>query len=304
MMVLRRGARPVVRLCRHEEPHPDAAAGRPLDPPDHPAVGDIWIDDVEGLRRLVEQAGDRLRDRPVSARRVVEDGRGDRARATVEPGKQGRQARGVDGSPEPAERPEEDELELRDHRALDADEEIVEAAVGEVVLDPGTPDPADAPVHQHDLAVVDVTHPTEIPAGRAPRSERPDGGPRLRRAHDAHLDAGSDEPLVEAARTTLGIGALTVDDEPHGHALLRLRDQHVREAVSDLSRPEAELVHVDGRRSRPDVGEHRRVERASLDEDLGRGRGALREAHREVAQGHGPGEQALGVPDEPIVGNE
>jgi hypothetical protein len=96
--LLRRRAGPVVGVRGDEEAHARAAPCRLLDPPDHPAVGDIWIDDVEGLRRLVEQAGDRLRDRPVSARRVVEDGRGDRARATVEPGKQDRQARGVDGS--------------------------------------------------------------------------------------------------------------------------------------------------------------------------------------------------------------
>ena len=57
---------------------------------------------------------------------------------------------------EPAEARDENELELRDHGPRHTEEEVVEAAVLEVVLDPGAADPADTPVHEHDLAVVDM----------------------------------------------------------------------------------------------------------------------------------------------------
>ena len=42
-------ARPVVRVRRDEEPHADTTPRSLLDPPDHPAVGHVRIDDVERL---------------------------------------------------------------------------------------------------------------------------------------------------------------------------------------------------------------------------------------------------------------
>ena len=91
---------------------------------------------------------------------------------------------------EPAEAREEDELELRDDRARDAEEQVVEAAVLEVVLDAGAADPADAPVDDHDLAVVDVPERREVPARGSALPERPDRRARLawrarRRPHAA-----------------------------------------------------------------------------------------------------------------------
>ena len=97
---------------------------------------------------------------------------------------------------EPAEARDEDQLELRDHRAGDADEQVVEAAVLEVILDPGAADPADAAVDDDDLAMIDVSEPGEVPARGAPGAERAGRRPHLCRAHDAHFDTGGGETLV------------------------------------------------------------------------------------------------------------
>ena len=129
----------------------------------------------------------------------------------------------------------------------------MEAAVLEVVLDPGATDPADAAVDHDDLAVVDVTDSREVPALRATAAEWPGGNTRLRRAHDADLHARGRQPVVEGPCTSLGVGSLAVDDEPHGNALRGLGDQRLGELVSHDARPEAELVDVDGRRRRDDV---------------------------------------------------
>ena len=81
---------------------------------------------------------------------------------------EGRAPRALEGNrpAEPAKARDEDELELRDDRALESDEEIVEATVLEVILDAGPSDPADPPVDDHGLAVVDVSERDEVPAHR------------------------------------------------------------------------------------------------------------------------------------------
>ena len=90
-----------------------------------------------------------------------------------------------DRAAEPAEAREEDELELRDHRPGEPHEEVVEAAVVEVVLDPAAADPADPAVDDDELAVVEV-------AELARRAHRVG-------AHDADVDAAG-----RAARRTRG----------------------------------------------------------------------------------------------------
>ena len=65
---------------------------------------------------------------------------------------------------EPAKAGEEDQLQLGDDGACHADEQIVEAPVLEVILDPGAPDPADPAVHDDHLAVVDVPERANVPA--------------------------------------------------------------------------------------------------------------------------------------------
>ena len=131
--LLRRGASPVVRVRRNEQPDTNSTSGCVLDPLDHPAVCDVGVDDVECLGRGLEQARDRIGDRPVPARRVVQHASGNRA--SLERREEGIQFGDGNRSSQPAEAGEKDELELGDDRAGDAQEQVVEATVLEVVLD-------------------------------------------------------------------------------------------------------------------------------------------------------------------------
>ena len=171
---LRGGARAVVGARRHEQPDAHSPAGGAHDPPDHRLVGHVGVHHVERLARAVEQLRDGGRDGAVGAGRVVQHRRRDRARLELR--EEGVELLRRDGAAEPAEAREEHELQLRDDRPGEADEQVVEAAIGEMVLDPRAADPADAAVDDEQLAVVD-----------APR-----------RAHDANLDAAGPQPLVEA----------------------------------------------------------------------------------------------------------
>ena len=72
-------------------------------------------------------------------------------------------------SAQPAEAGEEHELELVDDRARDADEQIVEATVLEVVLDARPTDPADPAVDDEHLAVIEVPERVQVPAPRTRR---------------------------------------------------------------------------------------------------------------------------------------
>src|SRR6185503_19456867 len=138
-----------------------AQAGRPLDPADHPAIGDVGIDDVEGLASAIEGPSDLVGDRTVFPRRVVQNDRGDLS--VVDLGKQAVELLPRELTPEPAEARDEDELKLRDDGSGHAEEKVVKPAVLEVVFDPGAADPAGAPVHEHDLAVVYVAQAGEVP---------------------------------------------------------------------------------------------------------------------------------------------
>ena len=197
--LLRGRAGPVVRVGRDEEPHAHPAPGRPLDPADHAAIGDVGVDDVEGLARAVEHPRDLVGDRAVLARRVVQDDRRDLARAGF--GEQAVELLGRNLAAEPAEARDEDELELRDDGPGHTEEEVMEAAVLEVVLDPGAADPADTPVHEHDLAVVDVAQAGEVPVQARRR-------PRVRREPPAAWSRGRRRlrrPPRSAARSARGL---------------------------------------------------------------------------------------------------
>ena len=98
-------------------------------------------------------------------------------------------------------------------------------------------------------------------------------------------------------------GALPVDHQTNHHALPRLANQRIREAVADDAGPKAELVDVDRRRRRFDVGEHRWIERRALDQDLRGGRAALLEGERQVTEGDRAGKQPLGMGAKRLVGN-
>ena len=64
-------------------------------------------------------------------------------------------------------------MELRDDRPGDAHEQVVEAAVQEVILDAGAADPSDATVDDRELAVVDVPECAEVPPVRASAAQAP-----------------------------------------------------------------------------------------------------------------------------------
>ena len=175
----------------------------------------------------------------------------------------------------------------------------MEPAVLEVVLDAGAADPTDSTVEDHDLAVIDVAEPAQVPAELAVASQQADRGTRLRRPDDADLDARVREPVVESARAALRVGALPVDDEPDRDTRGRLRDQRVGEGVADDAGPEPELVDVDRGRGGVDVLEDLRVEVPPLDVNVD-GRGA---ALGECEARDRPGSRALRRTDERAPGS-
>ena len=210
-------------------------------------------------------------------------------RTLVERGEQLRNVVRGDLALEPAKAGHEHELQLRHDGAADADEEVVEFAVLEVVLDPGAADPADPSVHDDDLAVVDMPQSTQVPASRAAAAERAARRARLRGTVHAHHDPCRRQPLVELLRAALRVGALPVDDQPDRDALRRLCDERICEPVAYQARPEAELVDVDGRRRGCDVGEQRRVEVPPLDVKLHRRCAAPVERQRQLRPRHARG---------------
>jgi hypothetical protein len=140
-----------------------------LDSADHPAVRDVRVDDIERLARALEQTRDLGGDRPVPAGSVLEDDRRNRVRPCLQEREQAVELVAPNRAPEPVEAGQEEELELRYHRPGGAYELLVEAAVVEVVLDSSAADPADAAVHDHDLAMVDVPEARQVPACRPRR---------------------------------------------------------------------------------------------------------------------------------------
>ena len=180
----------------------------------------------------------------------------------------------------------------------------MEAAVLEMILDARSPDPADPTVDDHELAMVDVPEPSEVPLGRAAGRQRPGGDAKLGRAHHDHLDPRSGEAVVEGLRAPLGVGALPVDDEPDGDALRGLGDQRICEPVSDEAGPEAELVDVHRRRGGGDIVEHPGVERRAFDEDIdGRGRALVEPEHERAAARRG-GQDPFGLGAKAVVRND
>ncbi len=173
--VLSARAGPVVRVRGDEEADANAATGSVFDAPDHPAVGDVRVDDVQRLGCALEQSRDRVGDRPVLAWSVVEDDRRHGVRAILERGEEGRDLGDGNAAAEPAKAGEKHELELRDDGTGDANEQVVEATVLEVVLDSGAADPADPAVDDDDLAMVDVPERAEVPAHGPASPQRPGG---------------------------------------------------------------------------------------------------------------------------------
>ena len=168
-----------------------------FDPPDHPWSGHVRVDHVERLARAVPNtrtiASVIGRKRPGALWRTRA---GIGSAPASRGGKRSVERGGRQVAAEPAEARDEHELELSDDGAGHPQEEVVEAAVVEVVLDPGAADPARLPVHDEELAVVDVAERLHVPVRRAAAAELPGGRAGLRGAHDADVDAPAIEPVV------------------------------------------------------------------------------------------------------------
>ena len=153
VVVLQRGRRlRVVRRLRDDEAHRDPALRRGDDPADHVGVGDVRVHHVEPPARAVDLLADRLRRCDVAAGNHLRER--DRRRALV--GGRG-EVRGEVGSERAAvtaKARQERGLRLPHDGAGDANHHVVEAAVLEVVLDPGSAGPGDGAVDHVQLAVV------------------------------------------------------------------------------------------------------------------------------------------------------
>src|SRR6185503_2294218 len=173
----------VVHLPRDEEADSDAARCGLRDPSDHPAVGHVRVDHVEWLGRALEQSHELGRDRPEASRRILEHARPQGRPTRLEYGEQVMQGRESNLSAEPADARQEDELDLRDDRPGDTYEQVVKAAILEVILDAGAPDPPDAAVDDHELAVVNVPKRAEVPPVHPSGAELPAPRTHLHRPH-------------------------------------------------------------------------------------------------------------------------
>jgi len=88
----------------------------------------------------------------------------------------------------------------------------VEPPVVEVVLDPRAADPADAPVDDDELAMVDVPESVEVPPSGAADRGRLDGSSQLGRSDDPDVDARGKKPVVERAAASVRIRTLAIDE--------------------------------------------------------------------------------------------
>ena len=130
---------------------------------------------------------------------------------------------------QPAERRDEDELQLRSDGTRDAHEQVVEPSVVEVILYSRAADPADATVDDEGLAMVDASRVgrSSTEWGRRPRrgwtGARSCDGP-----DDPDVDARGEKSLVERAATPVGIRALAIDDDSDRNPVGGLRSSAPR----------------------------------------------------------------------------
>ena len=268
------------RRARRAGPH--AAPGRVLDPPNHRPVSDVRIHDVERLVSSVQDPRDRRRYRPESARArcaARQPGRrpprsscsGNRSSSSSDqrtrrasgswlrrragaarrpgPSRAGRGRGSARPGSDPRCRPRRPSRRARRRRRPCGDR-YARAVGGSSAPLPGA----------------------EQPARRPSAASRVQRQPRL--------------PPPEVARRSpdwlVGVRALAVDDEPHGHAFARLRDQRLGEPLTDApGRNPNWLMWTDDVAAAMSA-QHRRIELLSFDEDLDRRSRALLERDCEV----------------------
>src|SRR5262249_49483523 len=90
-----------------------------------------------------------------------------------------------------------------------------ETPVVEVILDAGTADPADPPVHDEHLAVIEVRQ----------------------RTVDEHLHPACRQAPVKIPRAFLGRGALPVDDDSNPNTCGRLRQDRLAKSAAAKASP-------------------------------------------------------------------
>ena len=183
----------------------------------------------------------------------------------------------------PAEARQERRLRLPDDVAGHPHHHVVEAAVLEVVLDPGAAGPRDGAVDHVELAVVGaadlVLAPVDVLAvgEETVAVERED-------VVDDDLSARVGEAREHLARLLVRPRAEAVDDHAHLDALGQLAPEQRGHLHPDLALAPAEHEDVHGRLRCLDVGEDPREEVHALDQRLDRGRGRPRERQRRVVR--------------------
>ena len=182
-----------------------------------------------------------------------------------------------------AEAHQEQRLGLADDVPGDANHDVVELAVREVVLDPGASRPGDGAVDHVELAVVGpadlVLSPVEgavvgVEAVLVPGKE----------VVDDDLRAGVRESGEHRPGRPEHLASLTVDDHANLDSLFHLLDQEVAELGADLSLPPAEHQDVHRRVSRLDVGEDLGEEGLALGPGLERRGGRPGVGHPDVGR--------------------
>ena len=224
------------------------------------------IRDLEALRGALDQLGGGIGQwqpaaRPVHVQRDVVAAGLEGGGVVLE-----RWVVGLDRAAVIAEGGHEEGLELTRDRTGDADVDVVELAVGEVVLDARAADVRHPAVDEDELAVLDAPCLPGVRHGPplADRTVAIRGDQVVQ--HD--LDARRGEVRQHPLRVREGVAAERIEDEPHLDAVARLGRKRPRERVTDDAGLEAVLHDVDRAARRRDVLEHPRIEGVALHQHL------------------------------------
>ena len=271
-----------VRVARHVHGDIHAALSGGEDAVDHVGVGQVRIEDVEPLLRLLDHLADRLRARQEPARHVVQQRRRDRARSVrrgevaIEPGR-GR------WTAEDMETRQEHQLHLPDDVSGHTHVDIVVAAAGEMVLEAGTADPADLPVDDQHLAVVAVAYLVLMPVEAAIVEQAVPVDRKDVVDDDLNPDRG--QLVVDGLGRVKHLSAVAIDADAHldtGRDLL-FQDRH--EAIRYLAGRYRKHEDMDRRRGRGHVVKNRWVELGAVRKEVDRGGRGGRQRDGDVGDG-------------------
>ena len=182
-----------------------------------------------------------------------------------------------------AEAGQERRLRLADDVAGHAHHHVVEAAVPEVILDPGSARPGDRSVDDVELAVVGAA---ELVLPEVEALALGEEAVAVGREHvvDHDLRARGGQAREHRPRRLVRPGAEAVDDHPHVDTLGQLPLEQRRHPQPHVALPPAEHEDVHGGARALDVREDAREEVVALDPGLDRRRRRPREVQRRVAR--------------------